>query len=256
MNPWNLQSAVVPVSGAASGIGLAICKSLAAAGATPLLMDLDEGRLQAAVSEVYPELPAADLRRRAYRLDVRDSAAVNTSFDAVRRDHGLVTHAVSNAGISLAAGILEVADDQWHRLMDVNLHGMMYFCRAAARQLSERRKGAIVTMASIAGLQARQGRIAYGTSKAAVVNMTRALALDLGGFGVRVNAVAPGKIETPLQRQNPAAAIAAAAEMTPLKRIGTAEEVAGVVLFLLSDVASYVTGETIVVDGGLTARYL
>jgi NAD(P)-dependent dehydrogenase (short-subunit alcohol dehydrogenase family) len=254
MNLLTMESAVVPVTGAASGIGLAICKRLRAAGATPLLLDFNEQRLDAAVRELFPD--AGSGSRYGYVLDVRDSKAVDACFADIKRDHGMVTHAVANAGIVVGAHILEITDDQWHQVMDVNLHGVMYFCRAAARHLAEAKRGSIVTMSSLAGLRAKESRISYASSKAAVVNMTRALALDLGGFGVRVNAVAPGVIDTPLQQKNPASVMQAISEKVPLGRIGTADEVAKVVLFLLSDMASYITGETIVIDGGLMAKYI
>ncbi|GAA4353601.1 glucose 1-dehydrogenase [Variovorax defluvii] len=253
MASLNLASALVPVTGAASGIGLAICRQLRLEGGTPLLLDFDRQRLDAALGEVFGT-SVAEAQRFGYLVDVRDSKAVDACLAQIRQDHGLITHAVANAGRSLAAHILDMTDEQWHGVMDVNLHGMLYFCRAAARQLAEAKRGSLVTMASIAGLMAKESRVGYAASKAAVVNMTRALALDLGPFGVRVNAVAPGVIDTPLQTnpsyQEPVKQRAA------LRRVGNADEIASVVLFLLSDMSSYMTGETLVVDGGLTARYL
>jgi 3-oxoacyl-[acyl-carrier protein] reductase len=130
----------------------------------------------------------------------------------------------------------------------------MHFCRAAARQLSQRKKGAIVTVASIGGLSATQDRFSYVASKAAVINLTRALAVDLGKSGIRANAVAPGVIDTPMQDRN-RDSFPTISEVIPLKRIGKADEVASAVLFLLSDVSSYITGATLVVDGGITAKY-
>lgn len=248
-----MASAVVPVTGAASGIGLAICKRLRAEGATPLLLDFNEQRLDAAVREVYPDTDSAS--RYGYALDVRDSKAVDACFADIKRDHGLVTHAVANAGMASGAHILEITDEQWHQVMDVNLHGVMYFCRAAARHLAEAKRGSIVTMASIAGLMVKENRVAYTSSKAAVINMTRSMAVDLGAYGIRVNAVAPGVIDTPLQQDKPASVMQATRQKVPLERLGTADEIAKVVLFLLSDMASYITGETIVADGGLTIRY-
>lgn len=254
MIDWNLNSAIIPVSGAASGIGLAICKCLRSVGATPLLIDIDEKKLKVAALEVYPETSYTHARF-IYVLDARNSKAVDSCFETIREDHGFITHAVSNAGISLAAHILDIKDEEWHSLMDINLHGMLYFCRAAARQLAQAKKGgSIVTMASIAGLKSKHSRVAYGSSKAAVINLTRALAIDMGDFGVRVNAVAPGIIDAPMQHKNSPGSLDSISR-TPLKRIGTAQEVANVVLFLLSDMASFITGETIVVDGGLTTRY-
>jgi NAD(P)-dependent dehydrogenase (short-subunit alcohol dehydrogenase family) len=254
INELAFDGAVVPVSGSASGIGLAIAKRLRAAGALPLLLDIDESRLAAARREVFgPD--AVDASPCTYLLDVRDAAAVQACFDAIRRDHGSITHAVANAGVGAATPLLDMTDAQWHAVMDVNLHGTMYFCRAAARQLAERRQGAIVTVGSIAGLLVKPDRVAYTTSKAAVIHMTRALAVDLGPLGVRVNGIAPGVIDTPLMQMNPSSYRQAMSDKAALRRLGTPDDIARVALFLLSDLAAFVTGHTIVADGGLSIRY-
>lgn len=253
MSPWNLQSAVVPVTGAASGIGLAICQRLRAEGATPLLIDLDEQKLAPAVKLVYGD--AADPASHAYRVDVSNSSAVDACFAEIKATYGPITHAVASAGILGPESALTLTNEVWHRVIDVNVHGMMYFCRAAARQLADaKRGGSIVTISSIGGLAARENRVSYTTSKAAVINLTRAFALDLGSLGIRVNSVAPGLIDTPIQSNN-RDNFNALGESVPLKRIGVPDDIAKVVLFLLSDFADYVTGETVVVDGGITARY-
>jgi 3-oxoacyl-[acyl-carrier protein] reductase len=254
MSLLNMESAVVPVSGAASGIGLAVCMRLRASGATPLLLDFNEQALESAVRKVFPDAGTAS--HHGYVIDVRDSKAVDACFADIKRHHGPVTHAVANAGIVIPAHILEITDDQWHQVMNVNLHGVMYFCRAAARHLAEAKRGSIVTMASLAGLKSKKSRVSYASSKAAVINMTRSLALDLGRLGIRVNAVAPGFINTQMQQMKPAAELQATIDKVPLGRIGDPDEIAKVVLFLLSDLASYVTGETIVTDGGVMAQYV
>ena len=254
MNLLKLESAVVPVTGAASGIGLAICKRLRAIGAIPLLLDIDEHALEPALREVFAD--TGDASRFGYVLDVRDSKAVDACFAAIQRDHGPVAHAVANAGIVIPGSILEASDEQWHRVMDVNLHGVFYFCRAAARQLTEARRGSIVMMASLAGFRGKEARISYTASKAAVVNMTRTMALDLAPFGVRVNAVAPGYVNTSMQQRKPAAVLQSSIDKVPLGRIADPDEIAKVVMFLLSDMASYVTGETVVTDGGVMAKYV
>jgi 3-oxoacyl-[acyl-carrier protein] reductase len=253
-NELALDGAVVPVSGSASGIGLAIARRLRAAGALPLLLDIDAGRLDAARQEVFGGA-ASDAPPTTYVVDTRDSSAVNACFDAIRGQHGAITHAVANAGIGAATPLLDMTDAQWHAVMDVNLHGTMYFCRAAARQLAERRQGAIVTVGSIAGLLVKPDRVAYTASKAAVIHMTRALAVDLGPLGVRVNGIAPGVIDTPLMQMNPQSYRQAMSDKAALRRLGTPDDIAGVALFLLSDLASFVTGHTIVADGGLSIRY-
>lgn len=242
----------MPVSGAASGIGLAICQALRAAGATPLLLDIEPARLADAARAVHGE--SADAQRYAYQVDMRDSAAVDACFEQIANAHGQITHAVASAGISGSSQVLTVTDERWHRTMDVNLHGTMYFCRAAARQLVARKAGAIVTIASIAGLGARADAASYVTSKAAVINLTRSLAIDLGPLGIRANAVAPGVIDTPMQERN-RHTFERTRETIPLQRVGLAQEVADAALFLLSDRSSYVTGHTLVVDGGIAAKY-
>jgi 3-oxoacyl-[acyl-carrier protein] reductase len=253
-NELSLDGALIPVSGSASGIGLAIAKRLRAAGALPLLLDIDAARLDAARREVFGA-DAADAPPFSYLLDVRDASAVEACFDAIRRDHGSITHAVANAGIGATTPLFEMTDAQWHAVMDVNLHGTMYFCRAAARQLVERGQGAIVTVGSIAGLLVKPDRVAYTASKAAVIHMTRALAVDLGPLGVRVNGIAPGVIDTPLMQMNPQSYRQAMSDKAALRRLGTPDDIAGVALFLLSDLAAFVTGHTVVADGGLSIRY-
>ncbi|WP_198084586.1 SDR family NAD(P)-dependent oxidoreductase [Variovorax sp. E3] len=253
MSNWKLKSAVVPVTGAASGIGLALCKLLRAEGATPAMIDVNRDRLLFAASEVYGS--AEEAARHAYAVDVCNSHAIDACFEEILHTHGPTTHAVAGAGIVGPSNVLTDTDEQWHRVIDVNLNGAMYFCRAAARQMvAAKRGGAIVTIASIAGLKAKENRASYATSKAALINLTRALALDLGGFGIRVNALAPGVIDTPIQNSN-RTTLDVVAETIPLKRIGVSDEIANGVLFLLSTYASYVTGETLVIDGGLTAKY-
>jgi len=249
MTAWNFKGALVAVSGGGSGIGLAICRRLREEGATPLLLDRDPGHLAAALATVFPGDP--DPGRYGYQVDVSDSRAVDACFDRIRKDHGLITHAVASAGVVGPGHLLTLPDEQWRRVLGVNLDGVLFFDRAAARHLAERRSGALVNIASIAGLAAKHSRAAYSASKAAVVNLTRSVAMDMGEYGVRANAVAPGVIDTPMQTGGSLGIAGRAA----LKRMGTAEEVANSVLFLLSDLSSYVTGQTLCVDGGVSATY-
>lgn len=252
MSGWNFDKAIVAVTGAASGIGFELCRRLREEGATPLMLDRDGEKLQSSAAEIYKGSP--DASRYGYVVDVSDSGAVDQCFARMQEDHGRITHAVANAGITMATNILDVADENWHRVMGVNLHGAMYFCRAAARTLVASERGSIVLLSSIAGFRAKESRIAYSSTKGAIINLTRALAIDLGRHGIRVNSIAPGVIETTQQHINPASYREAQAQRTALGRTGQPEEVANAIMFLLSDLASYITGETLVVDGGLTVR--
>ncbi len=253
MVDYGLSSAVVPVSGGASGIGLAICRRLRDEGALPIPLDIDGDNLEEAVRRLYPDV--ADPQAYGHRVDVSQPGEVEAAFAAIDRDHGAIAHAVASAGIVKSVNILDLTDEDWHRVIDINLNGMMYFCRAAGRRLAKSSGGSIVTIASIGGLQAKQDRSPYSASKAAVVNLTRALALDLGQYGVRANIVAPGLVETPIQTLNSSAFREAVTERIPLRRWGRADEIADVATFLLSRQASYISGAVLVADGGLTAGY-
>jgi 3-oxoacyl-[acyl-carrier protein] reductase len=248
-----IKSAIVPVSGAGAGIGLAICKRLRRHGAVPILLDYDKDELDEALREVYPETPA--LETYGHVLDVRDRQAVDACFGQIKDEHGRIDHAIAIAGILIDAGILEITDEQWLSVIDVNLNGTLYFCRAAARHLAGAKKGSIITIASVAGFGAKENKLSYSSSKAAIINMTRALALDLGRLGIRVNGIAPGPIDTAMQAHKSSAQRQTSIDRTALGRSGAPDEIAKVAVFLMSDLASYVTGQTIVVDGGMTTRY-
>lgn len=253
MADYKLNSAIVPVTGGASGIGLAICERLRSEGATPILLDVNPDALNESLRIIYPDKP--DPSAFGHLLDVSKSADVEACLSQIEQDHGPITHAVASAGIVKKANILDISDDEWLRIIDINLNGMMYFCRGVGRRMARDGSGAIVTISSIGGIQAKQERAPYAASKAGVINLTRALALDLGGSGVRANSVAPGLVETPIQILNSPEFRQASAQKTALGRWGTAGEVADATLFLLSAQASYITGAVLVVDGGLTARY-
>jgi NAD(P)-dependent dehydrogenase (short-subunit alcohol dehydrogenase family) len=256
MISMNLKSAIVPVTGGASGIGLAICRHLRAEGARPLPLDLNAAQIEEAVKQLYP---GEETSRFGYIVDVSDSRAVDATFQQIGRDHGPVTHAVANAGIVWRGNILDMPEETWKRVMDVNLNGALHTCRAAARQMAENGGGSILTMASIGGVLSKPERAAYTTSKAGIVQMTRALALDLAPHNIRVNCIAPGLVKTPIQQAQASEAgagvVEALARRAAIKRLAEPEEIANVALFLLSDLASYVTGETVVVDGGLSIHY-
>jgi NAD(P)-dependent dehydrogenase (short-subunit alcohol dehydrogenase family) len=244
------------ITGASSGIGRAVALRLADAGANLALIALAASGLEA----------AADLCRRrgaeaiAIEADVSDPVAVERAFLRAE-DLGPVAAVFSAAGTSTVVSATDTSDEQWQRQLSVNLTGTFNVVRAAARLMVPRRRGAIVTTASELALTGQAGYVAYSATKGGVLAMTRALAAELAPHGVRVNAVCPGTVDTPLLAAEFALAPDPANErvMTEwsiaLGRIGDPDEIAGAVVFLLSDDSSYVTGAEFVVDGGRTGCY-
>lgn len=232
----------VLVTGGASGIGEATCRLLAAEGAAVTVADRDEAGARRV---------AEAIGGHAATVDVRDGEAVTRVVRAAAEAMGGLTDLVNNAGTGTAKPLVDYTDREWELLIGVNLTGTFNGIRAAAPLLAEAGGGSIVNNASLTGLRPTRGEGPYSAAKAGVLALTRGAALELAP-AVRVNAVAPGMIDTPLTRlvtETPAWRAAAEAG-TPAGRIGTAAEVAEVIAFLCSDAASYVTGQTIVVDGG------
>lgn len=230
------------VTGGGSGIGEVLCQLFAREGASVTVLDRD-GDAAARV--------AADVGGRAVTADVRDSDAVNAAVRDAADAMGGLTDLVNNAGIGTAKPLLDYSDKEWHLLVDVNLTGTFHGIRAAAPIMLEAGRGSIVNNASLTGIRPTRGEGPYSAAKAGVLALTQSAALELGPT-VRVNAVAPGMIQTPLTEMIVANDDwrTAAESGTPAGRLGTADEVAEVIAFLASDAASYVTGQTIVVDGG------
>jgi len=238
---------VAIVTGGASGIGAATCRALAAEGAQVVVADLDAGRGTAVAGEIGGRFQAADVADEAAttRL-VADTAAALGRLDVL----------VSNAFASAVGALEGLALTAWARTLDVTLTAVFTGLRAALPAMRARGGGAIVNVASISGLGGDRGLGAYNAAKAGVINLTRTAALELAASGIRVNAVCPGLIDTPALQRGPGrrpAWVDSARAAIPVGRFGSPEEVARAILFLASDEASYVTGATLVVDGGLTA---
>jgi NAD(P)-dependent dehydrogenase (short-subunit alcohol dehydrogenase family) len=245
---------VVLVTGASSGIGRATAVALAGAGASVILFALPGDELEAAAQECR----AQGARAVVSAGDVADPHAVAAAFDGAERELGPVDAVFNNAGISLVASIAETTDEQWQRLLDTNLTGAFNVAREAARRMIPAGRGSIVSTASELAVSGEPGYAAYAATKGAILAMTRALAAELAGHGIRVNAVCPGATDTPLLRAEyastpePELARAEGEQSIALGRLGRPEEIARVVVFLLSEDASYVTGAHYVVDGGRT----
>jgi meso-butanediol dehydrogenase/(S,S)-butanediol dehydrogenase/diacetyl reductase len=248
--PGRFDGKVVLVTGAASGIGAATARRFTAEGAQLMLGDIDSEGLSTLVKELDSHGTAA-----GRTTDVADLAQVEAlTAEAVER-FGRLDVVFNNAGIGAYGKAPDLDPEAWHRTIAVDLDSVFYGCRAAIPRLRESGGGAIVNTASISGLFGDYGLGAYNAAKAAVMNFTRTVAIDHAREGIRVNAVCPGPIETALTAGmiKNARMMESYAERIPMGRVGQAEEIAGVVAFLASDDASYITGAGIVIDGGVTA---
>jgi 3-oxoacyl-[acyl-carrier protein] reductase len=234
----------VLVTGASRGIGLAIAERFAAAGATLYLNGRDPERL----AEVCARLGAT-----ALPFDAGDATAVKDAFQQLFRQTRALDVLVNNAGVLEDALLGMVTEGQVTQTFASNTHSVIYCSQYAARMMQRARRGSIINLASIIGREGAAGLSVYAGSKAAVIGITRSLAKELAGSGVRVNAIAPGIIDTDLTRGQPPSKVAERLAGVPMGRVGTADEVAKVALFLASDLASYVTGQIIGVDGGMIA---
>ena len=237
-----LEGRVAIVTGAASGMGAATARLLAEAGATVLGADIERNPSVAFVG------------------DVADSSFCDTAVEKAVERHGRLDILVNAAGVILRADAPSTDDAGWYRQMRVNVDGSFFMCRAAIRQMRRHRSGAIVNFGSIWGAAGGKGHVAYATAKGAVHNLTRSLALDHAREGIRVNAVCPGEVDTPMLRRGGRAVPLTDAELAemaervvPNGRLAQPEEVGRVVVFLCSDAASYMTGALVPVDGGWSA---
>jgi NAD(P)-dependent dehydrogenase (short-subunit alcohol dehydrogenase family) len=238
------------ITGGGSGIGRASALRLAESGARVAVSDL---RLELA-QEVADEVRTLGGEAIAVALDVADATQLPAALSEVEDRLGPIDILVNSAGIILVEPLLEFTAEAWAKVMEVNVTGTFRVSQSVARGMVARGYGRIINIASISGMRAGVGRTAYGTSKAAILGLTRQFALELGAQGITTNAVAPGVIETPMtQKAYSEETWARVLEMVPTRRRGTPEDIAEAVAYLASPAASYVNGEVLTVDGGYMA---
>ncbi|MEE8456464.1 MAG: 3-oxoacyl-[acyl-carrier-protein] reductase [Acidimicrobiia bacterium] len=240
---------VALVTGASRGIGRAIALRLAEDGFS---VAVNYASSKARAAAVVDEIASAGASAMAVQADVRDPDAVSSMFESVTAELGPVAVLVNNAGITDDGLLLRMTVDQWDNVMNTNLRSTFLCTKAALRSMVRSRAGRIINISSVSGISGNPGQGNYAASKAGIIGFTKSVAKEVGSRGITVNAIAPGFIQTDMTSALGDNVTDAVAERIALGRLGLPEEVASVVGYLASDGASYITGQTIVVDGGLT----
>lgn len=241
----DLTGQVALVTGSTRGIGLSIARALHAAGAGVAVHGRDLSRAQAV---------AAELGSRAVGVagDIADGAQVEALVKAAETALGPITLLVNNAGVTRDGLLVRLSDEEWDTVLDANLKGAFYTMRLVAKGMMKRKQGRIINITSVVGMIGNKGQANYAASKAGLIGLAKAVAKEYASRNVLVNCVAPGYIETDMTAALPPEAGAALLSAIPLGRLGQPDEIAGAVLFLASDLARYITGQVLVVDGGMT----
>jgi 3-oxoacyl-[acyl-carrier protein] reductase len=232
------------VTGSTRGIGRAIAEGLSESGARVAIVGRDLARAEEAAS-------AIGNNAKGFAADVADTAAVAKLVDDVEKAFGGIDILVNNAGITKDNLVMRLKDEDWDAVQNANLRGAFAAIRAASRGMMKKRNGRIINIASIVGLIGNKGQANYAASKAGLIALTKSVAKELGSRNILVNAVAPGFIETEMTAAMTAEARAALGQQIALERLGSVQDVAAMVAFLASDLASYITGQVFVVDGGM-----
>ncbi len=243
------QDKVVAVTGAGRGIGWEIARGFAAEGAVVAILDVSQEGAEAGAKAVRDSVSGA--RVAGFSCDVSQSAQVESAFAQIAKDLGAVSILVNNAGITRDTLLIRMSEDDWDKVLTINLKGAFLCTKAVVRDMMKARFGRIINMASIVGMSGAAGQANYAASKGGLIAFSKAVAKELGSRGITCNAVAPGFIETVMTAELPTEMRENVLKTAPLGRLGSPADVAAAVLFLASDEAGYVTGQVIPVDGGL-----
>ena len=233
------------VTGSTRGIGRAIAETLAGSGAKVAIVGRDKTRAE----ETAAQLPSGSAR--GFACDMADPASVSKLVGDVETELGGVDILVNNAGLTRDNLLMRLKDDDWDAVLDANLRGAFVAIRAATRGMMKRRWGRVINIASVVGLVGNKGQSNYAASKAGLIGLTKSVAKELASRNILANAVAPGFIETDMTAAMTPEARASLSQQIPLERLGTPNDIAGIVGFLASDYATYITGQVFVVDGGM-----
>ena len=244
----DLSGQVAIVTGASQGLGRSMAVELARSGAQVACVARNVDKLQ----ETVAAIEAAGGQAKAIACDVRDRSGIDELVDGVNEDWGRLDIMVNNAGITRDTLLPRMSDDEWLDVINTNLTGTFYFSRAASRLMMRQRSGRIINISSVSGLIGNPGQTNYSASKAGMIGMTRSLSRELAGRKVTINAICPGFIESEMSQALGDTVLAEVRKRIPAKRLGTPEDVAACVLFLASSAASYITGQVLTVDGGMT----
>jgi len=244
--PFEGQTAIV--TGAGRGIGEAIAKRLADGGAKVAVVSRTEANAAKTAEAINAAHPGA---AKAYAVDVADFQAVQELGDAILADFGKVDILVNNAGVTRDGLSMRMGSDDWDVVVDTNLKGAFNFIRAVQRPMAKQRRGRIINIASVVGITGNAGQANYSASKAGLIGLTKTIARELSGRGITSNVVAPGFIETDMTGVLPESIRTAVVEKIPLARFGVPEDIASAVAFLAGPEAGYITGQVLVVDGGM-----
>lgn len=249
-NPADLlKGKLAIVTGASSGIGFEVARLFAMCDAHVVMVSRSQNNLQKAYEKIHQDVPTAKVELMA--ADMSNGKAFEEKLNLKSKEWGQIDILVNNAGLTRDGLLMKMSDDDWQTVLDVNLSSVFYACRAVARPMMRQRSGSIINVSSVTALMGNAGQVNYGAAKAGMIGLTKSLAKELGSRNVRVNSIAPGFIDTKMTEELPSAMKEQYKMIIPQGRFGKPSEVANAVWFLASDLSSYITGQVLVVDGGL-----